>query len=159
MLKTLKLALAVAATAAVTAGVAHAGTDLTSYDIASAPTWAEKLVLCDTTAFLAGRPDLNANIIFVRRDDARRFDMLLPPTFVGGGQWYSDGYERLYWRLRHEDKITSKQLLAAQNQISRDFVEAYRRGHSAYGGRGRRFLEAQDKTCKAMARAEGVIVS
>jgi hypothetical protein len=157
MLQTLKLALAVAAAAAVTGGVAQAGTDLTSYDIAAAPTWAEKLALCDTTAFLTGEPNLNANIIFVRRDDAREFDMLLPPTFVGGGQWYSDGYERLYRRLRHAKKVTSKAMWAAQAEIAHDFVEAYRR--SAHSGDQRRFLREQDSACKAMARAEGVIVS
>jgi len=158
MLKTLKLALAAAAVAAATTGAAQAGTALTSYDVAVAPTWAEKLALCDTTAFLASGPDLNANIIFVRRDDARQFDMLLPPTFVGGGQWYRDGYERLYWRLRHDNKVTSKELQAAQNKIARDFVEAYRRGNGAHGAVQQRFLHAQDKACREMARAEGVIV-
>ncbi len=158
MLKTFKLALAAAAAVAVTAGAAQAGTDLKSFDVASAPTWADKLALCDTTAFLAGGPNLNANIMFVRRDDTRDFDMLLPPNFVGAGQWYKDDYQRLYRRLRHDKKITSKQMWAAQSKIAPDFVEAYRRGNGK-GVAEQRFLRDQDRACRAMARSEGVIVS
>src|SRR5947208_163273 len=79
------------------------------FDVRNARNWAERLVLCDTTAFLASRPDLNANRMFVRRDDGRR-DLLLPPDFVGNGRWYKEAYERLYWRLKREHQITSDDL-------------------------------------------------
>ena len=41
------------------------------FDVRNARGWAERLVLCDTTAFLASRPDLNADRMWVRRDAAR----------------------------------------------------------------------------------------
>ena len=155
MLKAMKIAAAAVLAVGLT-GAAQAAPELSSFDVHSADGWAQKLALCDTTAFLNSHPDLNSNIMFVRRDDARRFDMLLPPDFVGGGQWYEDGYERLYHHLRQDKKVSADEMLQAQNTVGRDFVEAYR----ASGGRlNRHFLNAQDTYCRAMARAQGVIVS
>jgi len=131
------------------------------FDVHNAQSWAEKLVLCDVTAFLASRPDMAANRMWVRRDDGRR-DLLLPPDFVGAGRWYKEGYERLYWRLRREKQVTSQEMQQVQDTVGRSFVEAYRRangyGPGRFGG-GQRFLDQQDSWCRSMARQEGVIVS
>ncbi len=125
------------------------------YDARAAQSWADKLVLCDVTAFLAGRPDLNANRIWVRRDDGHS-DLLLPPDFVTGPFWYKEGYQRLYDRLRRAGKVDRDQLVRAQDTLGRGMVEAYRRS-PAYGDRA--FLQAQDRYCRAMARGEGEIIS
>ncbi len=126
-----------------------------AFDVRGTDSWADRLVLCDTTAFLAGHPDLMADRMWVRRDDGRS-DLLLPPDFVGGGQWYKEGYERLYFRLQHEHKISYRELIDAQTTVGRRFVEAYRRMGPGY--RDERFLRAQDAYCRSMARAQGEIV-
>jgi hypothetical protein len=129
------------------------------FDVRDARSWGERLALCDTTAFLASRPDLNASRIWVRRDDGRR-DLLLPPDFVGAGLWYKEGYRRLFWQLQRERQVSSAEVYRAQNGLSRRFVEAYRSINGHYGaGVDSRFLDAQDRYCRMMARSEGVIVS
>ena len=50
----------------------RAGERFTAFDVRNARSWAERLVICDTTAFLASRPDVNADRIWVRRDNGRR---------------------------------------------------------------------------------------
>ncbi len=136
-------------------GAVAAPTNLSAFDVRSADSWAEKLVLCDVTAFLAQKPDLNANRMWVRRDDGHR-ELLLPPDFVGGGAWYKEGYERLYWRLKRQKQVDSHQLRQAQDTLAHDFVQAYRRDPAgmAYS----RTLRDQDTFCRRMARSEGVIV-
>ncbi|MEI9965873.1 MAG: hypothetical protein WDM92_15750 [Caulobacteraceae bacterium] len=116
MLKGLKSAVAIACLSLGLAGAANAAApDLSGFDARAADGWAQKLVLCDTIASCAAsRPE--RDLIFVRRDDSRRFDMLLPPDFVGGGQWYKDGYQHLYLRLRHDKKISSGELTAARTR-------------------------------------------
>ena len=128
------------------------------FDVRNARSWAEKLVLCDVTAFLATRPDLNANRMWVRRDDGHN-DLLLPPDFVGAGRWYKEGYEQLYWNLKRRNQVSSDELRQTQASLGRRFVEAYRT--SGYNGPGEAmgFLDKQDGYCRSMARHEGVIVS
>ncbi len=155
MTKFLKSAIVAAGAAVVLSGAARAEPGaLSSFDAQSADGWANKLVLCDVTAFLAGKPDLNANLMFVRRDDGRN-DLMLPPDFVGGGQWYKEGYEHLYWRLKREQKVDEAQVRNAQNTLGHDFVEAYRRNTNADPA----FLRHQDSYCRSMARGEGEIIS
>ena len=125
-----------------------------AFDVRAVQGWAEKLVLCDTTAFLATQPDLNANRMWVRRDDGHS-DLLLPPDFVAGPNWYKEGYERLYLRLQRKGEIDQGQLAQAQGTLGHAFVEAYRRA----GRTDRAFLESQDRYCRAMARDEGEIIS
>jgi len=125
------------------------------FDVRNAHGWAEKLVLCDVSAFLATDPDLNADRMWVRRDDGHR-DLLLPPDFVGAGQWYKEGYERLYFRLKREGKISQDALIDTQSTLGHDLVEAYRRAGRGNGDGS--FFRAQDTYCRAMARAEGEIV-
>jgi hypothetical protein len=132
--------------------------DLSQFDVRNARTWAERLVLCDTTAFLATHPDLDANRMFVRRDDGRR-DLMLPPDFVGGGRWYKEGYEQLYWRLRRQRQITSDELYRVQDNLGRPFVRMFRDSHRYYGLEASRFLDRQDTYCRRMARQEGFIIS
>ena len=162
-MKTLFLAALASATLALGSfGQASADApSLAQFDVKSAGSWAEKLVLCDTTAFLASRPDFNANRMWVHRDDGRQ-DLLLPPNFVGAGRWYKEGYEQLYWRLRRDNQVTSQELMSVQNGVGRSFVETYRRNNGYNGatfGVDQRFLDRQDAYCRSMARKEGVIVS
>jgi hypothetical protein len=146
--------LAVAAVLA--AGSARAAPpDLSRFDVRNVHTWAERLVLCDATAFLATRPDFNANRIWVRREDGHR-DLLLPPDFIGAGRWYAEGYERLYRKLEHEGKVDEASLQTAEDSLGLPLVRAYR--VSGYGWVGMSFLRDQDTFCRAMARRNGVIV-
>jgi hypothetical protein len=158
MLTALKSALVAAAVAGLAgaAQAAQSSAPVARFDVRTAQGWAEKLVLCDVTAFLATDPDFNANRMWVIRDDGRR-DLLLPPDFVGAGRWYKDGYQRLYFRLKRQGKIRERALLDAQNTVGHDFVEAYRRAGRGNGDAG--FFRAQDSYCRAMARAEGEIIS
>jgi hypothetical protein len=131
------------------------------FDVRNARTWAERLVICDTTAFLATHPNLDASRMWARRDDGRR-DLLLPPYFIGAGRWYKQGYEQLYWRLRRERQVTRDEIYRAQDTIGRRFVDIYRRSNGSYGGGGgpeSRFLDRQDAYCRAMASQQGFIVS
>ncbi len=156
MSMSLNSALAAAAAVVALAGAVQAEPrPVSSFNARSAESLADRLVLCDVTAFLSGRPDLNANVIWVRRDDGHN-DMLLPPDFVGAGRWYKEGYERLFWRLRRDHKVDASQIASAQNTLGRDFVEAYRHDNA---GSGSRFLQAQDSYCRSMARDEGEIIS
>ena len=159
MLTALKSALVAAIAVAGLAGAAQAApssTPVARFDVRHAQGWAEKLVLCDVTAFLATDPDFNANRMWVIRDDGHR-DLLLPPDFVGAGQWYKEGYQRLYFRLNRQGKINLDALRDAQNSLGHDFVEAYRRAGRGNGDGS--FFRAQDTYCRAMARAEGEIIT
>jgi len=162
MKKTVMAALASASLAIGAAGFAHgqpqSSPRFSEFDVRNARTWAEKLVLCDVTAFLASKPDLNANRMWVRRDDGHN-DLLLPPDFVGAGRWYKEGYEQLYWNLKRQKQVSSEEIRQSQGGIGRRFIEAYR--SSGYNGPGQdfRFLDRQDGYCRSMARQEGVIVS
>ena len=154
MFKAALSAIALAGLAFGAIGPAQAeATDLSRFDVRSAPDWADKLVLCDVTAFIASKPDLNANRMWVRRDIGPP-DLMLPPDFVQGGQWYKEGYQRLYWRMRHDKRIEGDQVLRAQDTLGRSFVEAYRRQPNL----DRHFLSGQDSYCRSMARAEGEII-
>ncbi len=128
-------------------------TDLSRFDVHGASDWADKLVLCDVTAFLASKPDLDANRMWVRRD-AGPPDLLLPPDFVQGGQWYKEGYRRLYDKMRRDKRIEGDQVIRAQDTAGRSFIDAYRRSPNL----DHSFLNAQDSYCRSMARAEGEIV-
>ncbi len=156
MLNVIKSAIVAAGAAAMLAGaVPVQAQSASNFDVQSAQSWADRLVLCDVTAFLAGKPDLNANLMLVHRDDGRD-DLLLPPDFVNGGQWYKEGYERLYWRMKRENKVDSAQLRNAQNTLGHDLVEAYRRDSVQAKPS---FLRHQDSYCRSMARSEGEIIS
>ena len=162
MLNALKSTLAVAALAAGLAGAAQAAPPAPSapiarFDVRHADNWAEKLVLCDVTAFLATNPDFNANRMWVRRDDGHR-DLLLPPDFVGAGQWYKEGYQRLYFRLKRQGKIDWNAVMDAQSTVGHEFVQAYRRAGGRSAGDGS-FFRAQDSYCRALARAQGEIIT
>ena len=157
MLKALKTALA-AGLALGLAGVAQAATptDLAAFDLRAADSWADRLVLCDVTAFLAGKPDLDANRMWVRRLDGHS-DLLLPPDFVAGPQWYKEDYQRLYFRLKTRKQVDSAALNRARAGLGRSFVDAYRRGGLSLSES--RFLSRQDAACRTLARGQGVIVS
>ena len=113
-------------------------------------------MLCDVTAFLAAKPDLNATRMWVRRSDGRA-DLLLPPDFVGAGQWYKEDYQRLYWRLKRQKKVDSRGLEHARAELAHGFIQAYRRSNRSLA-QGR-FLERQDRACRSTARNVGVVVS
>ena len=129
-----------------------------AFDVRNARTWAERLVLCDTTAFLAGEPNLNADRMWVRRE-GRRPELLLPPYFVGPGRWYREGYQRLFWRLRARGLVTDPEVYRAQDTLLRRFVDTYRRINPYAGGAvDSGFLQAQDRDCRRMGRDQGEII-
>ncbi len=146
----LKSAIAAAALLA-SAGAAQAVPDLSAFDASRARSPAERLVLCDTTAFLATRPNLNANRIYARRD-GRPWQLMLGPRFVQGGQIYSERYDRMYWKLKRAGQIDQDQLLAAQDGPGRALVESYRDG----GYLPMAFARTQSQFCSAWTREAGV---
>jgi hypothetical protein len=125
--------------------------DLSAFDASRAQTAAERLVLCDTTAFLASRPNLNANRIYARRD-GRPFQLMIGPNFVQGGFLYSDRYDRLFWKLRRTDQIAKDEVAKVQDTQGRALVERYRNG----GFLPMSFGRAQAKFCDAWSRENGV---
>jgi hypothetical protein len=128
------------------------------FDVRYARGPAEQLVLCDTTAFLASEPNLNADRMLVRRED-RRPDLLLPPYFLGPGRWYKEGYQRLAWRLQRRQLATSDEIYRLQNTLGRRFIDAYRRANPYIGGTAELgFLRRQDGECRRWARSQGEIV-
>jgi hypothetical protein len=156
--KTLRNTLLAAGLALGCAGLAQAAAPggLAAYNARAADSWADWLVLCDTTAFLASKPDLNATRMWVRRDDGHS-DLLLPPDFVGAGQWYKEDYGRLFRRLKRQDKVDMHRVERARGDLAHAFIEAYRKtGRSAAA---QRFLTRQDAACRDTARGVGVIVS
>jgi hypothetical protein len=121
------------------------------FDASAAQTPAERLVLCDTTAFLAGRPDLDANRIVVRRID-RIPVTLLPPQFVSGGFLYSERYDRLFNKLAALHKASTREVATIQAGVGRAMVELYRQNGSV----DRPFVARQDKYCRDFAAGYGV---
>jgi hypothetical protein len=146
----------IAAAVAFSAGAACAAPpDLSRFDVRNVHTWAEQLALCDATAFLATKPDFNANRILLQRSDGRR-DVLLPPDFIGAGRWFAEGYERLYFRLKSEGKVSEASLQAADDSLALPLVRAYRT--AGYGWVGMSFLRNQDVRCREMARRNGEVI-
>jgi hypothetical protein len=144
---------AVAALAFAGASAAQAANyDVSQYDAAKAANPAERLVLCDTIAFLATRPDLNANRIYARRDD-RPFQLMLGPYYVQGGFLYSERYDRLFWKLRREKQIDRGQVAVIQGSTGRALVDAYRDG----GYLPMAFTSAQAKYCQGWSKENGVL--
>lgn len=144
------LPLVLAAAATVTAAQAQPS-PYEQFDAAAARSPAERLVLCDTTAFLASRPDLNAQRIVLRRID-RIPVVLLPPYFVAGGFLYSERYEHVLNRMRKTGEVTLRQVAAAQAGPGRAMVEVYR--GSRWVDRG--FAVRQDRFCRKFAAGYGV---
>ncbi len=157
LLKTTAVAAGLALGLAWSAQAQPAPEPLAAFDVHQARGWADRLVLCDYTAFLAGQPDLSANRMWVRRDDGHS-DLLLPPEFVGGGQWYKEGYQRLYFKLLRRGELTHAQLRQAQDSVGRDLIESYRRHRPGLAG-GSRFLARQDHYCRDMAREQGEVIT
>ena len=133
------------------AGAAQAYPDLSAFDASREVSPAERLVLCDTTAFLSTRPDLDANRIYARRD-GRPWQLMIGPRFVQGGQIYSERYDRMYWKLRRNGQIDQNQLMAAQDGLGRGLVETYR--DSGYLPMG--FAREQSNFCTGWTREAGV---
>jgi hypothetical protein len=144
-----------AATAfALAAGAASAqapAADLSAFDASRASTPAEKLVLCDTTAFLRTRPDLNSQRMFARRD-GQPFQLLIGPYFVQGGVLYSQRYDRLLQRLQHAGQLNHGQVAEVQATLGRRMIQAY--GHGNW--LPNRWAGQQQTYCTAFARQNGV---
>ena len=150
MANLIKSAVVAAALLAV-AGSAQAYPDLSVFDASQARSPAERLVLCDTIAFLSTRPNLDANRIYARRD-GRPWQLMIGPRFVQGGQIYSERYDRMYWKLRRTGEIDQNQLIDAQDGPGRGLVETYR--DSGYLPMA--FAREQSNFCSAWTREAGV---
>ena len=123
-------------------------TDLARFDARANPDVAAKLAICDATRFLRSRPDLDADLVYVRRDDGQ-IDLLLPPHFVGGPEWYDEDLEHAYRRLKRQGVVSYDQVRAARSAISADMVRAFRRTNGA----GQRFLQDQSRYCETVEDA------
>lgn len=119
--------------------------ELARFDARATPDVAAKLAICDAARFLRSRPDLEADLVYVRRDDGR-VDLLLPPYFVGGPEWYDEDLEFAYRRLRRQGVVNYEQVQAAREAIGRDMVRTFRRAN----GSDQRFLQDQARYCETV---------
>jgi hypothetical protein len=136
-----------------TAAAAEAS-DLAGFDAARTNSTAEKIVLCDTSAFLRTRPDLQADRIYARRE-GRPFQLLLGPYYVQGGFLYSERYERLAEKLERQHRVSARQIADVQASQGRAFVDAWGRDGALPGD----FAARQSQVCTAFARDNGVLVA
>ncbi|MGZ8362549.1 MAG: hypothetical protein ACXW3D_01710 [Caulobacteraceae bacterium] len=139
--------LAAAATLGLSAGAS--ATPNANLDAFATPDPARTLVLCDTTAFVATKPDLNANRIFAIRD-SEPAELMLPPYFVQGGTLYLRSSERMYQRLRREG-VSRNRIAQIQGEVGREMVKAYERRQIAPA-----FLRDQNRACRQWVRSHGV---
>lgn len=151
-MKMLAMAAGVAALVVGTAALSQtyaapgSGSDvLAQYDARTAPDVASKLAICDAARFLRTSPDLDADRILVRRND-NRLDLLLPPTFVGGPEWYDEDLEGAYRRLRRQGVVSYDQVQTARSTIGRAMVRAFERTT----GSERRYLDEQSRYCETV---------
>ena len=153
-MKTLAMVAAAATLAAGSAAFAQAPTAqaptpgygsavLAQYDARIAPDLPSKLAICDAARFLRSSPDLDADKIFVRRND-NRLDLLLPPNFVGGPQWYDEDIERAYRRLKSQGQVSYDEVKDARYRIGREMVRAFERTTGAE----RQYLDDQSRYCE-----------
>jgi hypothetical protein len=122
--------------------------DYARFDARATPDVAAKLAICDAARFLRNRPDLDADLVYVRRDDGQ-VDLLLPPYFVGGPHWYDEDLERAYRRLKRQGVVNYDQVRAARSVIGHDMVRAFRRPNGAE----QRFIEDQSRYCNTVEDA------
>ncbi len=125
--------------------------DYARFTASSARTPTEKLVLCDTTAFLATQPDIEADRILVRLQ-GRSWVHLQAPYFVQGGLLYGAGDEQLFDRMRARGETSREQLASVQAVLGRGLIDAYRPMHSLPGS----FVRDQLGFCHRFARSYGV---
>lgn len=143
------LALCTGAVAQTSPGPYRSGpVDLARFDARATPDIAAQLAICDATRFLVTRPDLDADLVYVRRDDGQ-IDLLLPPYYVGGAHWYDEDLERAYRRLRQRGEVSYDQVRAARYAIGRDMVRAFERANGPEQG----FLRAQSRFCETVEDA------
>ncbi len=120
-----------------------AGTaDFNRFDARATEDVAAKLAICDAVRFLQTDPDLDADRVFVRREDGR-LDLLLPPYFVDSFEWYDEDLERAYRRLRRQNVVSYDGVLAARGQIGREMVKTFDR----VNGQERAYLRDQSRYC------------
>lgn len=138
--------------AAVLAGFTTNARSAPPLDFPQARTPAEQLAICDATAFLASRPDLNANRILVRRHNGAFYDYLLPPDFLVGGQFYTETADRVFFRLRGRGEADRNAVADAQERLVRPIIRAQgRAGHVPY-----RAWRVQLQECNAFAQSQGI---
>lgn len=121
-------------------------TDLARFDARLGDDPARKLALCDATRFLVTDPDLDADRVYVNRQSERRFDVLLPPDFVAGPEWYDEDLERAYRRLRNQGVVSAEQMRAARGVLGREMVRSFDQAT----GPERRFLRDQSRYCETV---------
>lgn len=121
--------------------------DLSRFDVRQTQDLPAQFAICDATRFLRTDPDLDADLVYVRRDDGR-LDLLLPPYFVGGPEWYDEDLERAYRRLRQRGQISFEAVREARHAIGRDMVKAF----DHVSGDERRFLDAQSRACDSLEK-------
>lgn len=125
--------------------------DLARFDARTAPDVPSKLAICDAVRFLRTDPDLDADRIYVRRQAENRYDLLLPPYFVGGPEWYDEDLERTYRRLRSAGQVEYKAVQTARSQIGREMVRTFDR----VTGSERAYLDDQNRYCEDVVEAFG----
>lgn len=125
--------------------------DITRFDARTAPDVPSKLAICDAVRFLRTDPDLDADRIYVRRPSENRFDLLLPPYFVGGPEWYDEDIERAYRRLRSAGQVEYRAVQTARHEIGREMVRTFDR----VNGSERAYLDEQNRYCEDVVEEFG----
>ena len=122
--------------------------DLARYDARTAPTLAQRLVLCDLASYFATGPDFDAQRLYLKRDNFR-FELSTPTAITRGGGWHDEDQERAYFRYRDSGQVTSDEVHALRDQYGLEMERAF--ANARVGER--RFFQDQGRFCRDLARA------
>ena len=121
---------------------------LSAFDVARANGPAETIALCDLTAFLLMRPNLDADVIYAPQlpHRARFWEPLRYPYFRPTSIAVDDKVRGAAVRLESAGVITRTQVAEARARYDADMFKSYRRESAS----DRLFLEHQGKTCDGL---------
>ena len=142
------LALAAAAAASLAADGATAAPPqpLSSFDVTKLDGWPDALAVCDITAFLRTRPDIDADVILARDENSGWFRPLYRPRFLPPTLFFDSDIRRAFERLEKAGEIDRRSVNEARARWDRPMLRSYDRS----GVRERIFLDDQGKVCDAL---------
>jgi hypothetical protein len=139
--KAVLLALLVAAPAA-----AAPQPRVTDFDVAKTQTWADALALCDLTAFLQSRPDLDADVIMAPDGRSEWLRPLYAPRFLPQGLFYDHNVRLAFERLERAGEVDRRAFGEARARHDRPLFRSFERARKAE----LEFLAEQSRLCAAL---------
>ena len=130
------------------APAAAAQPDLARYDARAAQSLEQQLVLCDLASYFESDPNLEARLVFVRRD-VNRFEATIPAAITRAGEWHDGDLEGAFLRHRSAGRVSSAQVDALRRQYGVEMEDAFRDPTL----REQRFFQSQGRFCRELVRA------